>query len=396
LAAFSYANLRFCIDYFDGVPSRVADALGKHDIDATLDAMGEEGKAIKSGLVSTNPFEAFVATEDLGFVVGDGGHTSLSYMRSTSLEANAEDPTYQGLARIVEDANNPLGVFYNWNADKTNVEYELYMECMAARDKAYNGQTYIKKGDTAVIVFDAFAADQKGWEDYFAGTGERPSATQEIPSGDLAGQVDSVAIASEGLARAQEDPEVKNVVLDISNNSGGSLDVLVYLASVVSGRDFEQCQNTLTKQLFREYFDVDRNLDGTFDEKDDLVDFSDLNIAVLTSRSSFSCGNILPSVLADEGIMVMGERSGGGSCAVQKCVTADGVGWQMSTWRGKLINDAGQDIDDGVPVDVDLLERTGSKKTESGNPDYSGFYDIDLLSEVMNEYFGERTLAEAA
>jgi dienelactone hydrolase len=119
-------------------------------------------------------------------------------------------------------------------------------------------------------VFDAFAADQKGWEDYFAGTGERPSATQEIPSGDLAGQVDSVAIASEGLARAQEDPEVKNVVLDISNNSGGSLDVLVYLASVVSGRDFEQCQNTLTKQLFREYFDVDRNLDGTFDEKDDL------------------------------------------------------------------------------------------------------------------------------
>jgi hypothetical protein len=68
----------------------------------------------------------------------------------------------------------------------------------------------------------------------------------------------------------------------------------------------------------------------------------------------------------------------------------------MSTWRGKLINDAGQDIDDGVPVDVDLLERTGSKKTESGNPDYSGFYDIDLLSEVMNEYFAESTLAEAA
>jgi C-terminal processing protease CtpA/Prc len=141
---------------------------------------------------------------------------------------------------------------------------------------------------------------------------------------------------------------------------------------------------------------VDRNLDGAFDEQDKAVDYSDLNFAVLTSRSSFSCGNLLPSVLADAGIMVIGERSGGGSCAVQKCVTADGVGWQMSTWRGKLINDAGQDIDDGVPVDVDLLERTGSKKTESGNPDYSGFYDIDLLSEVMNEYFGERTLAEAA
>jgi hypothetical protein len=92
----------------------------------------------------------------------------------------------------------------------------------------------------------------------------------------------------------------------------------------------------------------------------------------------------------------MGERSGGGGCAVQKCVTADGVDWQVSSWRAKLINDAGGEIDDGVPVDVDLIERTGSKKTESGHYDYSGFYDIDLLSEVMNEYFGERTLAEAA
>jgi hypothetical protein len=39
-------------------------------------------------------------------------------------------------------------------------------------------------------------------------------------------------------------------------------------------------------------------------------------------------------------------------------------------------------------VDVDLLERTGSKKTESGFPDYSGFYDLDLLSQVMNEHYG--------
>ena len=396
LAAFSYAHLRFCIDYFDAVPSRMEEKLGNHDVEGMLDGMGEAGELIKRGLTSTNLAEYCLASDSLGFTLDDGGHTALSYASNTSLLADEQDPLHQEFTGAVNDPDNVLGAYYVSVLQSILPRYQVAGERVAVRDEAYGKETYIKKGDTAVIVFDAFAADQKGWEDYFAGTGERPSATQEIPSGDLAGQVDSVAIASEGLARAQEDPEVKNVVLDISNNSGGSLDVLVYLASVVSGRDFEQCQNTLTKQLFREYFDVDRNLDGTFDEKDDLVDFSDLNIAVLTSRSSFSCGNILPSVLADEGIMVMGERSGGGSCAVQKCVTADGVGWQMSTWRGKLINDAGQDIDDGVPVDVDLLERTGSKKTESGNPDYSGFYDIDLLSEVMNEYFGERTLAEAA
>jgi hypothetical protein len=81
---------------------------------------------------------------------------------------------------------------------------------------------------------------------------------------------------------------------------------------------------------------------------------------------------------------------------VGKYVTADGAGWQLSTWRGKLINDSGHEIDDGVPVDVDLIERTGSKKTESGFPDYSGFYDIDLLSQVMNEHYGAKALPQAA
>lgn len=396
MAAFSYAHLRFCIDYLDGVPSRVADKLGKHDIDATLDAMGEQGKAIKSGLVSTNLYEAIMASEDLGFVIGDGGHTSLSYTRSTSIQANADDPTYQGLMSIIEDVNNPLGVFYSSNASSVEAMRVLYNERMATRDKAYGDETYIKKGDTAVIVFDVFAASDRVWKDYFAGKGERPNTTDPIPAGDYRGLRDTVAIVTEGLARAKEDPEVKNVVIDISNNGGGSLDVLEYIASIIAGQKYFAWQNTLTGQIEKEYFDVDRNLDGAFDEKDDAVDYSDLNFAVLTSKGSFSCGNLLPSVLKDAGVFVIGERSGGGSCAVQKCVTADGVAWNVSTWRGKLVDAAGNEIDDGVPVDVDLLERTGSKKTESGLPDYSGFYDLDLLSQVMNEHYGAQALPNAA
>jgi hypothetical protein len=374
----------------------VADKLGKHDIDATLDAMGEQGKAIKSGLVSTNLYEAIMASEDLDFVIGDGGHTSLSYTRSTSIQANADDPTYQGLMSIIEDVSNPLGVFYNSNASSVEAMRVLYNERMATRDKAYGDETYIKKGDTAVIVFDVFAASDRVWKDYFAGKGERPNTTDPIPAGDYRGLRDTVAIVTEGLARAKEDPEVKNVVIDISNNGGGSLDVLEYIASIIAGQKYFAWQNTLTGQIEKEYFDVDRNLDGAFDEKDDAVDYSDLNFAVLTSKGSFSCGNLLPSVLKDAGVFVIGERSGGGSCAVQKCVTADGVAWNVSTWRGKLVDAAGNEIDDGVPVDVDLLERTGSKKTESGLPDYSGFYDLDLLSQVMNEHYGAQALPNAA
>ena len=394
LTAFSYAHLRFCVDNFDGVPARTAEVLSNHDIDATLDSMGEIGKTIKAGIMSTDLIESFLACDDLGLIVDDGGHTALMYYTALSYMQDTDDPLLQEYVDLIGDENNPLGVFYSSKVEDMLDGAQVLIDRTAVRDEAYGDETYVKKGDTAVIVFDSFASDMEGWRDYFAGKGERPSAVDVIAEGDYKGMRDTVAIVSEGLARAKEDPEVKNVILDISNNGGGSLDVLEYIASVVCGREYHQWLNTLTGQWEKEHFDVDRNLDGAFDEKDDLVDYSDLHIAVLTSCSSFSCSNLLPSVLADAGVMVMGERSGGGSCAVQKCVFADGVGWQMSTWRGKLINDTGHEIDDGVPVD--LLERTGSKKTESGLPDYIGFYDIDLLSEVMNEYYGEESLAEAA
>ena len=396
MADFSYAQYRFCIDYFDGVPSRKADTLGNHNIDATLDAMGEDGKAIKDGLVSTDLVEYIMACEDLGLVIDDGGHTRLSYLNGTSLQSDESNPVYQELVNRMKDPNNILGAYYNSNTDAQIAKQQMSEERMAVRDAAYGGETYIKKGDTAVIVFDAFSANDPAWRDYFAGKGERPNTTDRIAAGDYKDMVDAVAIASEGLERAKADPEVKNVVLDISNNGGGSLDVLEFIASAVCGQEYFQWQNTLTGQLEKEYFDVDRNLDGAFDEQDKAVDYSGLNFAVLTSRSSFSCGNLLPSVLADAGIMVMGERSGGGSCAVGKYVAADGTGWTLSTWRGKLINAAGNEIDDGVPVDVDLIERTGSKTTESGLPDYSCFYDINLLSQVMNEHYGAQALPAAA
>ena len=396
LATFSYAHLRFCIDYFDAVPSRVVETLGNHDIDATLDAMGEEGKAIKEGLVSTSLLDSILAADDLGLVLFDGGHTMLTYMYAMLDLQSTDDPLYNDYAGILTDDSNIFGAYYLSKATAIYAQQEESENRMALRDEVYGGETYIKKGDTAVIVFDSFSPNADAWRDYFAGRGERPTAEDVVAAGDYKGERDTVAIISEGLARAEGDPEVKNVVLDVSNNGGGSLDVLEYIASVVCGRDYCQWKNTLTGQWEREYFDVDRNLDGAFDEKDRLVDYSDLHFAVLTSRSSFSCGNLLPSVFADAGVMVMGERSGGGSCAVQMCVTADGNGWQISSWRGKLVNDAGREIDDGVPVDVDLIELTGAKKTEEGFLDYSSFYDIDLLSEVMNEYYGKQSLAEAA
>ncbi len=103
-----------------------------------------------------------------------------------------------------------------------------------------------------------------------------------------------------------------------------------------------------------------------FDAADALVDNSDLNFAVLTSAYSFSCGNFMPSIMKDSGHKVMGERSGGGSCAIQVQFTPDGMNYFISCYRLRLRNAKGENIDVGVPVDINV-------PTEK-------FYDIDYLA----------------
>ncbi|MBQ9006276.1 MAG: hypothetical protein IJ092_07870, partial [Atopobiaceae bacterium] len=201
------------------------------------------------------------------------------------------------------------------------------------------------------------------------------------------GMPDVVGIFLDGLTRAAEDPEVENVIIDLSNNTGGSSDALAFMASIVTGRDFIRYENALTGQVITQHFDVDRNLDGVFDENDALVDYSDLNFAVLTSQSSYSCGNLFPLEMAEDGILLLGERSGGGSCVVEMHVNADGTTFQLSSWRGRLVDADGQDIDTGIPVDIDLVSENGG---------YENFYNLELLNQLMNEQFGQEELEQAA
>lgn len=46
---------------------------------------------------------------------------------------------------------------------------------------------------------------------------------------------DSCAAFPDGLEKAASDPEVKKVIIDISINGGGSLDIVMLLSSLVTG-----------------------------------------------------------------------------------------------------------------------------------------------------------------
>ena len=93
----------------------------------------------------------------------------------------------------------------------------FYMARRKMRNDSYDGEQYIKDGDTAVFVLDSFMGfDMDAWKAYYNGDGKRPDA--DSVSGD------DIVLIHDALEDANNDPEIKNFVIDCSNNTGGSLD----------------------------------------------------------------------------------------------------------------------------------------------------------------------------
>ena len=81
------------------------------------------------------------------------------------------------------------------------------------------------------------------------------------------------------------------------------------------------------------YISADLNLDGKIDDEDTAYHNTlkqKFKFAVLSSMSAFSCGNAFPTICADMGIPVLGERSGGGACSPTMGCTADGLPYEFS------------------------------------------------------------------
>ena len=253
----------------------------------------------------------------------------------------------------------------------------------ALRPKAYGeGVTYYKKGDTAVCVFDSFhSRNEDAWKDYYTGKGPMPTVDNT--------EKDDMVIFLDALNKAAADPEVKNFVIDITANGGGSADIVVAMTSLIMDKSYICMDNSLTGQQAIVQYEVDRNFNGAFDAADKDVHY-DLNFAVLTSGMSFSCGNLFPSILKDFNIPVIGETSGGGACAIQAMCTADGYCFQISSFRGRLNTLAGENIDAGIAPDYpiavgDPIEIPVTETDSVAVKDYSKYFDVDYLKTLVEK-----------
>ena len=380
LTDFNYKELCFAMDHFYGYPGRIKynDALKVKGLDKALEEDIESGPAIKKLLLSEKFSDYMLGMVGLTGVYFDG-HTAMDI--SSALGKITDHPELykeyqaglmanQGVMAMVMSAVMEMRAMV---ADGQAVE--------ALRPKVYGeGVTYVKKGDTAVCVFDSFnERNEKAWKDYYAGTGPMPTV-ENAPNDDM-------VIFLDALKKAAADPEVKNFVIDITANGGGSADIVLAMTSLILDKSYISQDNSLTGQRSIVEYEVDRNFNGVFDAADKDVRY-DLNFAVLTSPMSFSCGNLFPSILKDNGVPVLGATSGGGACAIQAMCTADGFCFQISSFRARLNSLDGDNIDSGVTPDIpiDNEGRVEVKLSEENSlmvKDYSKYFDIDYLRSLL-------------
>ncbi len=160
---------------------------------------------------------------------------------------------------------------------------------------------------------------------------------------------------SEAFAMFNYDSPVKNIVLDLSNNGGGNADAAIFVISWFLGEADIALRDTFTGAQTNAMYLADVNLDGEFDEQDNVAE--GYRLYCLTTNSSFSCGNLVPAACRSSGrVTLIGQPTGGGSCVVQPCTTAAGTLFQISGSKQISIikNGSFYDTDQGVKPDFRL------------------------------------------
>jgi len=170
--------------------------------------------------------------------------------------------------------------------------------------------------------------------------------------------------------------DIKDVVVDLSANAGGELLAEEILTAWICQGKYKtayKCPNTGTYNRVSYVYDV--NNDGVYDAKDYLP--SSINIYILTSNGSYSSAGILPFQCycfnkndnPANNIKFMGERNGGGSCALTgPNYLATGFGYYKSDC---VIHcdyfDINKTPEDGTPI-TPGLELTLSQMVDHTGP----------------------------
>ena len=357
-AIFAYGELCFLIDTYYGLPGRESlhEKLMSRDLHKALGEQDEYTQRVRHLLISPVEEEYLAGYMILQDYLSDAGHTVANYGASMYMRV-------VGANNRVSSIINNIGYELGSKEAPSNYSSTYYSRIVSAKNFAgLEDLDYKVSGDTVIYSFDQFDFDIYDWNDFYAGEKEMPK--------------DAIGNLYRTLNRYKSSSTVKNFVIDISTNFGGYADLVFTIISLISNNAYFHYHDMINDNFPTTYYAIDRNFDGSFDELDDEVSYN-YNFAILCSSLSFSCGNILPAQAKECGVMILGDQSGGGCCAVLDCINAEGMYVRLSSQAHIVMKD-GTEIENGVPVHVNLVKE---------NNDFSEFFDFNVISQAMHNFY---------
>ena len=333
LAEFSYQELCLVMDYCYGLKE-------KHNITSFDQYFIETG--IKESLLSSNMIESSKALSDLMVFYLSDGHC---FYDGNSYRLGEDFIAIERYGQSIED------FFQTWS-EIDQIRNEYYPDGIPG---------YEEIGNTAYITFDSFDSYPSD-ADYY----------NNPPTPD---STDTMAICLYAFSRiTRKDSPIENVVLDLSENTGGDVSTAFFVIGMFIGQFDIFFEDPLTGAYVNNVYQCDANLDGKFDENDAL---SGYRLFCLTSPVSFSCGNDVPYIFKySNKVNMLGMPTGGGACVVMPLSLADGTRYQISGLNraGYLINGSVYDIDAGLEPDYPISS-------------YARFYDRKALTKYINSIY---------
>lgn len=228
------------------------------------------------------------------------------------------------------------------SVDKRNLD-ENFERMAKLKPKDFGTSRVDIIGDTAFIYFEKFAETFQESDFYF-----------RLPDKNIYDS-STFGLFYDAFEKIRQNGKVKKVVIDLSNNGGGSAAALTAVLGFLSsdGEVHLTYFHTLNQNYCSEWYHVDTNLDGEFDAEDGFGGQYDFYI--LTSGCSYSCANALPFFAQADGLAkIIGEQPGGGDCAVASFLDAYGHVARMSGYfkLGRMTD--GNFISDEHAVKVDI------------------------------------------
>jgi len=296
----------------------------------------------------------------------DGGHARYVHLNAFSTE------TYADGAEKGTETQHTFDIFKKLGAERKKTDYDITNKHGATATGDF--MTFAKSTDPnadkiAYITFDSFQHES------LTGVNEKEKAAGRALPASNGGTVsednyyqDTMRLTMYANDQIRNDPTIKNVVVDISNNGGGTVYTEHFIASWLCGGVTEKIYNPTTGAYCEYEVKADINGDGKFDDYDTIANY---NLYLITSSGSFSCGNMLPCNIADNRDMsttaspktvIMGNKSGGGACFVDdeiflgpQSYTRSSSTFHMlrgaSTNNNKITVDTGAEVTKGWEID---------------------------------------------